>query len=244
MAVERTSRRPRPRKVKLTRLSLPAQVAETLREMIVTGELEAGEKVPIAQLAGQLDVSPTPLREALKVLAAEGLVELLPNRGARVASYTVEDARHLFEVIAGIESLAAELAAQRMTEAERAELDALHAEMRGHFERGEKAEYFELNSRIHVRIIELARNEVLAGVHAGLMVRANRGRFLAITDPERWREAMDEHEELMAALRGRDWQRAAGIWRTHLQHTGRAVCTALAAAGDDADTDIQEAKHG
>ena len=245
MAPRDAKARARPRKVRLTRLSLPAQVAETLREMIVTGELGAGQKVPVALLSEQLGVSPTPLREALKVLAAEGLVELLPNRGARVASYTVEDARHLFEVIAGMESLAAELAAQRMAAADLAELEELHEAMRGHFERGEKPEYFELNSRIHARIIALAQNEVLATVHKGLMVRANRGRFIAITDPDRWVQAMDEHEELMAALRARDWQAARAIWRTHLQHTGRAVCAALAAAAETpADTELGEVKHG
>lgn len=239
----RGAMRPRVRKVKLTRLSLPAQVAETLREMIVTGELGAGQKVPVAQLAEQLEVSPTPLREALKVLAAEGLVELLPNRGARVASYTLDDARNLFEVIAGIESLAAELAAQRMGGDDLDGLEALHAEMRGHYERGEKPEYFDLNSRVHARIIELAGNEVLAAVHAGLMVRANRGRFIAITDPLRWAEAMEEHEQLMAALRARDWQAAAATWRTHLQHTGRAVCKALADA-TGVETEDREVKHG
>lgn len=234
----------RPRKVKLTRLSLPAQVAEMLREMIVTGELGAGSKVPVAQLAEQLGVSPTPLREALKVLAAEGLVELLPNRGARIASYTVEDARNLFEVIAGIESLAAELAAGRMDAGDLAGLEAMHGQMRGHFEADEKPDYFDLNSRIHSRIIDLAGNEVLAAVHRSLMVRANRGRFIAITDPARWAQAMDEHEQVMAAFRARDAGAAARIWRTHLQHTGEAVRKALAAASAAAAQTGEEAMHG
>lgn len=248
MATGRETGRPRVRKIKLSRLSLPAQVAETLREMIVTGELPAGRKVPVSQLAEQLDVSPTPLREALKVLAAEKLVELLPNRGARVASYTTAEARELFEVIAGIESLAAELAAKRMGAADLDELETLHEAMRGHFERDEKAEYFELNSRIHARIIALAQNEVLAATHATLMVRAERGRFIAITDPARWAQAMDEHEQIMTAFRERDSAAAARVWRLHLEHTGQATAKALEAAMEAGPTDglaiLEEAGNG
>ena len=211
----------------LSRFSLPDRVADRLREMIVTGNLPCGEKVPIAALAEHLAVSPTPLREALKVLASEGLVDLLPNRGARIATYTATDARHIFEVIAALESRAAELAASRMTTAELKSLEALHSRMHGHYEAQDRDAYFRLNRSIHDAIVANARNPILSSMRARLVVRATHGRFIAIADPRRWSESMDEHQQVMTALRERDAQAAAKIWRLHLEHTGEATVRAL-----------------
>ena len=95
--------------------------------------------------------------------------------------------------------------------------------MRNHFINAERAPYFELNSQIHARLIALSRNRVLQETHARLNTRASRGRYLAIVDDARWREAMQEHEELMQALRDRDSTRAGAVWRRHLANTGAAV---------------------
>ncbi len=217
----------RRRKRLLSRSSLHQQVAEHLRDMIVHDDLPPGEKVPVAALATRLGVSLTPLREALKVLAEEQLVELTPNRGARVLAFTAEEATELFEVIAVLEALAAEQAATGMTEAQREELESLHAKMREHFERREKDAYFALNNRIHELIVRNSGNEVLIGTHAKLLVRARRGRYLAIIDPDRWQEAMQEHEAVMAAFRARDAARAMAVWRVHLQRSGEVVSEVL-----------------
>lgn len=211
----------------IERRSLYDPVADQLRDMIVRGELLGGEKIRMVELADTLGVSITPLREALKVLAEEQLVELLPNRGARVVTYTAEAADQLFDVIASLEGLAAERAAMRMPGDALAEFEAMHAEMRGHFDAGEREPYFALNSRIHVQLIARSGNDVLIATHARLMVRANRGRYMAIVDNRRWQEAMDEHEQLMAALRRRDAEAAGRIWRAHMRHTGAAVRLAL-----------------
>lgn len=219
----------------IERTSLAEPVAEHLRGMIVRGELIAGERIPITALAAEMNVSATPLREALKVLAQEGLIELLPNRGARVPPYTAEEARALFEVLASLESLAAELAATRLGPASLAELDGMHAAMRGHFERGEKDPYFALNSRIHEWVVAQSGNPVLVTTHASLMLRATRGRYIAIVDRTRWAEAMEEHEGLLAALHRRDAAAAAAIWREHLTHTGRSVEIVLRQAQEKAD---------
>ncbi len=217
------------RNVVIERRSLYDPVADHLRDMIVRGDLAGGEKVPVAELAAELGVSITPLREALKVLAEEQLIELLPNRGARVLAYTVEEAEALFDVIASLESLAAELAAARMSSADLADLEAMHAEMRAHFNAGAREPYFRLNSRIHSAIVRLSGNPVLVSTHERLMIRATRGRYMAIVDTRRWHDAMDEHEQLMDALIRRDEQAAGRIWRQHLRNTGIAVRTALTA---------------
>ena len=211
----------------LRRAALSAQALDRLREMIVEGQLAPGMRVVESALCAELDISRTPLREALKLLAAEGLVELLPHRGARIARFTAAEALELFEVIAGLESLAADLAARRMTERDLEQLEELHARMIRHYARRRRHDYFQLNSRIHVLIIRLSGNSVLAETHARLMARAGRGRYMAILSPERWHEAVAEHEALMAALRARDAAGAAAIWRQHLRRTGEVVQAAL-----------------
>lgn len=210
----------------IERRSLSDPVADRLREMIVHGEFGLGARIPIADVARDLDVSATPLREALKVLAEEGLVEFLPGRGVRVLPFTLEEARSLFEVMANLEGLAAGLAVLRLSAEAVMAIEAMHAAMVGHFDRGEKEPYFDLNSRIHAAVVAGSGNPVLASTWAKLNARATRGRYVAIVDPGRWREAMDEHEELMAALRARD-EGAAAIWQRHLRHTGEAVERAI-----------------
>jgi len=112
-------------KVRLSRKHLHERVADDLRDRIITGQLEPGQKLAVNTLAEEIGVSLTPLREALKLLATESLIDLTPNRGASVSQVTVQQTRDLFEVIAGIEALAAELACKRMTEAELDEMAAL-----------------------------------------------------------------------------------------------------------------------
>lgn len=215
------------RKHAISRQSLHMQVADRLRNMIVHGELAQGEKVRVAELSETLGVSLTPLREALKVIAEEGLVELMPNRGARVLPFTVEEADDLFEVIAGLEGLAAELAAERMSSVDLANLEDLHEKMREHHSRSERDEYFDINSMIHKAIIDHSNNAVLIATHEKLMVRAERGRYIAIIDPDRWNQALSEHEAVMEAFRKQDAEQAGRIWRKHLSNTGRAVHDAL-----------------
>lgn len=223
----RTLKRPGQRKTPISRDPLHIQVANRLRDMIVHGDLKPGERVPFAVLAAELGVSLTPLREAFKVLAEDGLVEQSPNRGVRVLPYTAAEATALFEVIAELESLAARLACERMSDDDLANLEALHEEMRGEYEERAKDSYFDLNSRIHETIVALSGNPVLIRTHTRLMVRANRGRYIAIIDEDRWREAMDEHEAVMDAFRRRDSEAAHAIWHKHLTRSGEVVSAVL-----------------
>ena len=220
-------KQPGQRKVPISRDPLHIQVANRLRDMIVHGDLKPGERVPFAQLAEELGVSLTPLREAFKVLAEDGLVEQTPNRGVRVLPYTAAEATALFEVIAELESLAAKLAAVRMSDDDLANLEALHEQMRGEYESRSKDPYFDINSRIHRMIVGLSGNDVLISTHTKLMVRANRGRYIAIVNEDRWSQAMGEHEAVMDAFRRCDSEAARSIWWTHLAHSGEAVSAVL-----------------
>jgi len=214
---------------RLHRQSLHTRTIDQLRDMIVEGELAPGARIVEAELCEQLGISRTPLREALKVLASEGLVELLPHRGARVTEVRPEEVGELFEVVAGLEGLAAELAAERMSERDLERLRDMHGRMARHHALRRRHDYFRLNHKMHQLIVALAGNSVLAATHEQLMVRARRSRYLAILSRERWDEAMAEHVELMAAFSARDATRAGALWRRHVARTGEVTQAALAA---------------
>ncbi len=195
--------------------------------MIVTGELKEGQKVPVNALAAELDVSPTPLREALKVLAEEQLLELIPNRGARVVPVTIQETRSLFEVMAGLEGTAAKLAAERITPEQFELLENLHAKMREHYEAGDKEPYFRLNRAIHDAIVKYAGNSILSHLRSRLAVRAERLRFISVMDGALRAQAMQAHEDVMVALRERDGQRAMKVWSDHLAAASVECCSVL-----------------
>jgi DNA-binding GntR family transcriptional regulator len=217
----------RPRTTLSRKIPFARQVANTLRDMIIRGEVQPGGRIIERALCEQLRVSRTPLREALKLLEVEGLIEISQNRGARIMSFTQAEARNLFEVIAGLESLAAELAVTRIGATDLALLDGMHERMCAHYARREKDPYFELNSLVHDEIVRLSGNPVLVATHASLMLRARRGRYMAILDPRRWQESVEEHEAVMAAFHARDPEQARLVWRRHLLRTGETVCGVL-----------------
>jgi DNA-binding GntR family transcriptional regulator len=211
--------------------SLHETVVERLRDLIVEGDIAPGERLSERRLTEQLGVSRTPLREAFKVLAAEGLVELLPNRGARAAPLDEAQIGDLFEVMAALEALAGRLAAARIGADELAEIAALHFEMLAQYTRRRRPEYFRLNQAIHAAIIAAARNPVLAATYQNLAGRMRRARYLANLSEERWREAVAEHEAILAALQARDGERLAALLAAHLRNKG-AVVAAMAHAAE------------
>jgi DNA-binding GntR family transcriptional regulator len=197
--------------------SLHGELLEGLRELINHGDLAPGARVPERVLCQRFGVSRTPLREALKVLAAEGLVELLPNRGARVASLEEDDLGALFEVIGMLEAEAGRLACGRMSDAAIAEVQALHYRMYAHFLRQELPEYFQLNQAIHGAILEGAANPVLISTHRQLAGRIIRARYMCNRlKLDRWKQAVEEHGLILDALVRRDAEGLAGVLRTHL----------------------------
>ena len=205
------------------RRTLHVDVTERLRDMIVENELALGERIDEKSLCELMQISRTPLREALKVLAFEGLVELLPNRGARVRKMSAREVEELFEVASGLERMAAELAAERATDAELAELRRMHESMERCFSSGRRSDYFRLNQRIHNSVIVFARNKVLAESHAVLMTRIRRARYQAIMSQSRWDESVREHDELLRALENRDARRAGEVLQRHVLGTGETV---------------------
>ncbi len=200
------------------RRPLHEEAADRLRDMIVEGELAPGERIREQAVCDRLGLSRTPLREAMKVLAAEGLVTLQPNRGATVSDPSPADVADTFKVIGALEALAGELACERVKENDIAEIRVLHYQMALHQTRGELREYFRLNQRIHERLVELSGNRVLIEAHRQLGGRIRRQRFVANRSGARWEQAMREHEQMLEALAARDGRRLAEVLRLHLDN--------------------------
>ena len=207
-------------------------VAARLRDLIVQDELQPGERIRERELAERLSVSRTPLREALKGLAAEGLVELSPNRSATVANPAPQAIRDLLEVLGGIEALAGELAATRAGDEEIAEIRALHHEMLAAYAREDRLAYFKANQAIHGAIVSAAANPALADVHRRLNARLYRVRYRSNLRNTRWHTAIEEHESILEALEARDAKRLAAIMRAHLGSTWAKVSEIDGAAAD------------
>jgi DNA-binding GntR family transcriptional regulator len=223
------------------RIGLHEQAAARLRLLIVRGDLAPGEPLLEADLSDALGISRTPLREALKRLASEGLVELRLNRSAIVAPLRVAELAELFEAVSAIERCAAELAATRMSERDIERLEALQQRIEWHHDRGELRDYFEVNQQIHGAIVGLAGNSVLKATHDMLMPRAERARFLALRVRGRWDESVREHREILAALKARDATRAGALLGHHVRRTGLVMADALQAETDDEATAARKA---
>jgi len=194
------------------------EVVADLRAMIVEGELGPGTRLPEKALCERFGISRTPLREAVRVLAAEGLVVLTPNRGASVTKITASDVDEMFPVMGSLEALSGELACQRITEEQLAEIRALHYQMILHYRRHELADYFRLNQAIHEKILEAAANGTLSAMHRSLEGRIRRARYMANMSATRWASAVAEHEAILEALNDRDGPRLAAILKEHLQN--------------------------
>jgi DNA-binding GntR family transcriptional regulator len=202
-------------------------VAQQLREMLVEGRIAPGAKLNERELSEVLKVSRTPLREAIKMLAAEGLVELLPNRGAIAVELSESDVHHTFEVMAGLEAQSGELAAQRITEAELAEIKAMHYEMLAAFTRRDLPGYYRLNSAIHAAINVAAKNPVLSATYRQVNARLQALRFRSNQDGEKWSAAVKEHEAMVQALDQRDPAAMRDVLLSHLNHKRDVVMAQL-----------------
>ena len=209
--------------ISIPRQVLHHEVATRLRQLIVEGRMAGGAKLNERELSESLKVSRTPLREAIKTLAAEGLVELLPNRGAVVAQMSEGDVADTFEVIAGLEGQSGELAAQRITPEQLAEIQALHYEMLAAFTRRDLPTYYRLNALIHTHINAAAGNPVLTQTWSTVNARLQALRFRSNFDEAKWKRAMKEHDRMIDLLTARDAAGLRAMLTTHLLHKRDAV---------------------
>ena len=199
-----------------------------LRKMITAGELSAGQRISEREIIEQSpDLSRTPIREALKILAAEGLVNLSPNRGAVVTALTTTEIEDILELTIGLEALAAERTCQRISDAQIADIGRLHQQMREAFCEERLMDYFEINQSIHQKIVEAAGNRELARIHAAQCARIKRYRYAGNRCHERWPKAMAEHDQIFAALQERSGALLREMLNAHHRNGWKVTKTLL-----------------
>lgn len=214
--------------VPISRRPLHEEAVDRLRDLIIQGELSPGVRLNERVLCEKLGISRTPLREALKLLATEGLVQLLPNRGAVVAAIDAERLGQTLQVMGALEALAGELACRNASSERIAEIRRLHAEMLAMHAKGDLAAYFRYNQAIHESIVEASGNTVLTNAYRQLNANVRRARYMANLSQERWDAAVREHEEILAALAERSVHKLKRLLREHLE---QKLAAALGAVG-------------
>ena len=197
----------------LVRRALYLDVAERVREQIFERRLEPGSWIDELRLAAEYGISRTPLREALKVLAVEGLVTMKPRRGAYVTETSADDVRQVYHLLGLLESDAAATVATQATPAQRAELDALHDELE-HQTRQREA-FFATNERIHMALLRIAGNRWAEQMVVDLRKVMKLNRHHSLFKQGRIAESLAEHRALMQAIAARDGDGAARLMRAH-----------------------------
>lgn len=203
--------------------SLYEQVADTLRQEIFGGQLAPGSFVDEVALCERLEISRTPLREALKVLTAEGLVRHEPRRGCFVNEVTEQDLDEIFPVIALLEGRCAHEAALQASDADLLALEALHDKLQKAARHKRIVDYYDTNYTIHEAIITLADNRWLAQVIGDLRKILKLARLQQLHAPGRLEQSLSEHMAVFAALRARDGEGAEAAMRTHLTRQREAL---------------------
>ncbi len=186
-----------------------------LRERIVSGAVLPGAFLREKELCEEFGISRTPLREAIRTLASEGLVRLAPNRGAVVSALDLAEVEALYQAVGQVEAGAAKLACRLASDEEIAEIRVIHHQMMILYVRRELQEYLVLNQRIHRGIVTASHNPVLLELWELLAPRVRRARSLSNHDPARWDAAVQEHEEMLAALTARDGDRLGALMEPH-----------------------------
>lgn len=207
----------------ILRRSLHDEVASRIRDLIIEGVLAPGARIVETQLGQSLGVSRTPLREALKTLASEGLIELAAARGAVVKRFSEKEVRDMLDVLAVLEGFAARLACERASDTQIADMRALHDRMTGFYRDGNRLDYYKLNQEFHSGLLRLSGNGALQSSHLAIQARLKRIRYIGNSEPRKWKDAMSEHEEMIRRLEARDAKGLAAILALHMEHTWQRV---------------------
>ena len=214
---------------KIERKSLHLELVAALRTMILEGHFSVHERIPERDLCVKFGVSRTPLREALKVLASENLLQIEHNRGARLPTISAKQVADLFEVLCGYETVVGLMVAQRISDKRLKEICALHEKIKTHFGAGRRTEYFETNQKIHLALVAAAGNEELLSLYRNCSMKIFVARYSVNFNHTRWTESMSEHEQIMEALLRRDGLELSRLLREHTEATARATLEQLAA---------------
>jgi DNA-binding GntR family transcriptional regulator len=212
---------------RLERKSLAQQAADKLRELILLERLKPGIVIPEREIAHALGVSRTPLREALRLLAGEGLVEVAPSKPPRVANPTLQELEHLLRIQGALEGLAGELACRAASDEELERIAALEQQMRKLSEQRNTLRFFECDMAFHRAIVEAAHNPPLGDTHAAYHARLWRARFISSRRRVNRKSTLAQHQRIAAALLTRNPRKASQALRQHLRTAVTNISKAL-----------------
>lgn len=203
-------------------------VCEALRDAIRRGILEPGERLMEVQLAEELGISRTPVREAIRKLEQEGYVIMMPRRGTYVSSVSVHDVKEIFEIRSALETLAAELATMRIEPEELDKLRALLTEIEGHIERKEGMDKIVATDvEFHGLLYQVSRNDRLVAIISNLMEQLARFRTLSMSYPGRLKETLEEHRAMVEAIAAGDVDAARDAAEHHMEQAEATLLKAI-----------------
>jgi len=206
-------------------------VFESLREAIINGVLKPGERLMEVQLAEEMGVSRTPIREAIRKLELEGFVIMVARKGAYVAGISMKDVADVFEIRAALEGLAASLAAERITDEEKEEMERLLVRKAACVEAGDYDSLTEIDTEFHELLYKASRNERLMQIISNLREQINRFRMVSLAFPGRGREALEEHKKIAEAIAERDAALAQALAQEHIENAENALLEAMQKTG-------------
>ena len=202
-------------------------VFETLREAIINGILEPGERMMEIQMAEEMGVSRTPVREAIRKLELEGFVVMIPRKGAYVASISIKDIADVFEIRTALESLAAGLAAERITDDEMEQLERHLVKISECGEGNDIPALIEADTDFHDTLYRASRNDRLVQIVSNLREQIQRFRTTSISTPGRFKFAMDEHKKIVEAISDRNIELAQNLAREHIENAENSILNAM-----------------
>ncbi|HBE77022.1 MAG TPA: GntR family transcriptional regulator [Firmicutes bacterium] len=209
-------------------------VFESLREAIISGTLGAGDRLMEIQLAEEMGVSRTPVREAIRKLELEGLVVMIPRKGAYVAGISVKDIADVFEIRCALEGLAAELASERATDEELETMERYLIKISEDIDLGDLAKVVETDTDFHTLLYKLSRNSRLTQIISNLREQIQRFRTTSLSFPGRMKIALEEHRKIVEAISSRDGELARKLAEEHIENAENTMMNMIQ----------HDAKHG
>jgi len=203
--------------------TLHQEIANNLREMIMSGELREGDKIKENEFCELMDISKTPLREALRVLSAEGLIRLIPNRGSYVTTPTFEEIKEMFDVMSVLEGVCARTAAEKMSNIDYEKLKKIHLQLEENFRLKDQKRYIRINNKYHSFVQELAGNKTLNQIVNGLRQKILLYRYKSLNLSGRFEQSIQEHRDLLEAFRKRDAEKAELLMKSHMKKQSEAL---------------------
>ena len=202
-------------------------IFNTIREAIIVGELKPGERLMEVQLAEKMGVSRTPVREAIRKLELEGLVDMLPRKGAHVADLSVKDIMDVLEVRSTLDGLASSLSASRITDEEIKELKHLHTQFENYIEKGNTQGIIRKDAEFHDIIYRSSRNDKLIQISSNLREQIQRFRVIYIKDYSSSKELVKEHAEIIDSIIRKDSTAAMKCAQQHIKNQEETIIKAI-----------------